>query len=40
MSMKVPIDKTNNFSPEIIAERQRFVREHSGADIQHVFSHS
>ena len=40
MSMKVPLDKTNNFSPEIIAERQRFVREHSGADIQHVFSHS
>ncbi len=40
MSMKVPLDKTNNFSPEIIAERQRFVREHAGADIQHVFSHS
>lgn len=40
MSMKVPLDKTNNFSPEIIAERQRFIREHSATDIQHVFSHS
>lgn len=40
MSTKVPLDKTNNFSPEIIAERQRFIRDQSGAEIQHVFSHS
>ncbi len=36
----VPIDKEDDFSPEIIAKRQEFVREYSGADPKNVFSYS
>ena len=35
MSTKIPRSKENDFSPEIIAERQRFLEEKSGATLQH-----
>ncbi len=37
MAPKVPLDKSDNYSPEIIAERQRFIREQTGANAEHVF---
>ena len=37
---KVPLDKADNYSTEIISERQRFVREQTGADVAHVFNYS
>ncbi len=36
----VPMDKEANFSPEIIKDRQQFVREFSGTDPNHLFSNS
>ena len=35
MSNKIPRSKENDFSPEIIAERQRFLEEKSGATLKH-----
>ncbi len=40
MAPKVPLDKSNNYSPEIIAERQRFVVEQTGAHVEHAFKYS
>ena len=37
MARKVPLDKSNNYSPEIIAERQRFIVEETGAHVEHAF---
>ncbi len=37
---KVPLDKSDNYSTDIISERQRFLREQSGADPQHLFEYS
>jgi hydroxymethylglutaryl-CoA reductase (NADPH) len=37
---KVPIDKADNYAPEIVAERQRFVAEQTGASIEHLFKYS
>lgn len=37
MAPKVPLDKSDNYSPEIIAERQRFIREQTGANVEHVY---
>ncbi|MEN8162816.1 MAG: hydroxymethylglutaryl-CoA reductase [Acidobacteriota bacterium] len=36
----VPIDKEDDFGPEIIAKRQEFVREYTGADPKNIFSYS
>lgn len=36
MAPKVPINKQDNYSPEIIAERQRFVEEHTGVHLEHI----
>ena len=36
----VPLDKRDNYSPEIIRERQRFAEEMSGAQIQHINKYS
>lgn len=35
MSNKIPRSRENDFSPEIIAERQRFLEEKSGATLEH-----
>jgi hydroxymethylglutaryl-CoA reductase (NADPH) len=32
----VPYDKENNYSPEIVAERQKFVEEYSGVKLSHI----
>lgn len=36
----VPMDKEDDYSPEIISKRQDFVREYTGADPKNVFSYS
>ncbi len=36
----VPIDKEDDFGPEIIAKRQDFIRDYTGADPKNVFSYS
>jgi hydroxymethylglutaryl-CoA reductase (NADPH) len=33
---KIPLNKADNYSPEIISERQKFVNEQTGADLTHV----
>lgn len=35
MSAKTPRSNDNDYSPEIIAERQRFIEEKSGTRLQH-----
>lgn len=40
MSSKIPRSKENDFSPEIIAERQRFLEEKSGATLKHTKHYS
>lgn len=35
MSNKIPRNRENDFSPEIIAERQRFLEQKSGATLEH-----
>jgi hydroxymethylglutaryl-CoA reductase (NADPH) len=40
MARKVPIDKTDNYSPEIIDARRQFLRDESGADLEHIFANS
>lgn len=40
MNRKVPLDKTNNFSPEIIEARRQFIRETSGVEIRHLIENS
>src|SRR5262245_53748686 len=37
---KVPLDKADNYASEIIAERQRFVAEQTGANVEHLFKYS
>ena len=36
----VPIDKEDDYSTEIVAKRQDFVREYTGADPKNIFSYS
>jgi hydroxymethylglutaryl-CoA reductase (NADPH) len=36
MAAKVPLNKTNNYTPEIVSERQRFLQEQTGARLEHV----
>lgn len=40
MARKVPIDKADNYSPDIIDARRRFLREESGAELNHIFANS
>jgi hydroxymethylglutaryl-CoA reductase (NADPH) len=40
MARKVPIDKTDNYTPDIIDARRQFLREESGAQLNHIFSNS
>jgi hydroxymethylglutaryl-CoA reductase (NADPH) len=37
---KVPLDKADNYSPEIVDARRRFAREQTGVDLTHVASNS
>jgi hydroxymethylglutaryl-CoA reductase (NADPH) len=37
---RIPLDKADNYSPEIIAERQRFIREQAGVDLEHLLTYS
>lgn len=36
MAPKIPLDKANNYSHEIISERQRFIAEQTGVTLEHV----
>ncbi len=36
----VPYDKDNNFTPEIVAERQKFVETYTGVHLQHINHYS
>ena len=38
--LRVPRDATDDYTPEAVSERQRFVREQTGASLDHVGSHS
>ena len=40
MSNKIPRDNSNDFDPEIIARRQRFLEEKSGASLDHTRNYS
>jgi hydroxymethylglutaryl-CoA reductase (NADPH) len=40
MGAKIPLDKGNNYSAEIVAERQRFVEEQTGARLHHIAQYS
>lgn len=37
---RVPYDKTNNFSPEIISKRQKYLEDCSGVQINHIKNYS
>jgi hydroxymethylglutaryl-CoA reductase (NADPH) len=38
--LSVPHDKDNNYTPEIVAARKRYIEEFAGVEIQHVASYS
>lgn len=38
--IRIPMDKEDNFSPEIIEKRREFIRSFTGADPKHLFSNS
>jgi len=40
MSKSIPRDNTNDYSPEIVAERQRFIEESTGAKLNHTRQYS
>jgi hydroxymethylglutaryl-CoA reductase (NADPH) len=40
MAAKIPFDKAANYSPEIVAERQRFVGDQKGAPLEHITRYS
>ena len=40
MAGKIPLDKGDNYSDEIIAERQRFLSEQTGVQLEHITKYS
>jgi hydroxymethylglutaryl-CoA reductase (NADPH) len=40
LAPKIPLDKANNYSPEIVAARQRFITEQTGARLEHLSHYS
>src|SRR5262249_47726408 len=40
MAGKVPLDKSNNYGPQIVEERQRFLEVQTGTSLEHVNHYS
>ena len=38
--VRIPRDRANDYTPEIVETRRAFVREHTGTELKHVASHS